>query len=272
MKKITLLSFTFLLIMVAFAQQIPNGNFESWAYNPSTFSYEPVGWKTANFGQYGDTAVRRYKPAHGGNYACGFQTTFVLNTYALPGVLGTTFAINDKPKQMVGYIKGNLALDDTAIILIEFSKDTNAIGDGLYYITQSQNNYIKFVIPIDFYGIGNPDSCTIRVFSGGTSLDDTLTNFAIDDLTFEYPVGVNSILSNATKKLNLYPNPANNFISINSSVDYQSVVIYNEMGQQVAGFSNIETIAIEDWNKGLYFLQIKDINNQVIETASFLKQ
>ncbi len=271
MKKLQLLSFAFLFILGAVAQQIPNGNFESWTYNPSTFSYEPTGWKTANFGQYGDTAVRRYKPARSGNFACGFQTTFVLNTYALPGVLGTTFACTNKPQQMEGYIKGNLALDDTAIILVEFSKDTNAIGDGLYYITQSQNNYIKFVIPIDFYGFGNPDSCTIRVFSGGTLLDDTLTSFAIDDLSFVYPVDVNTIVSNASKKLSLYPNPANSFISIASVIDYHSVVVYNQMGQSVATYSNIETIAIEDWNKGLYFLQIKDSNNQVMETASFLK-
>jgi len=272
MKKLQLLSFTFLFILGAVAQQIPNGNFESWAYNSSTFSYEPVGWKTANFGQYGDTAVRRYKPAHGGNLACGLQTSFVLNTFALPGILSNTFAIAAKPQQMVGYIKGNLALDDTAIIVVEFSKDTNAIGDGLYYLTQSQNNYIKFVVPIDFYGMGNPDSCTITIFSMGTALDDTLTNFAIDDLSFEYPVDVNTIVSSASKKLNLFPNPANSFISIASSVDYHSVVVYNQMGQPVATYSNIETIAIEEWNKGLYFLQIKDINHQVIETSSFLKQ
>ncbi|MDI1235205.1 MAG: T9SS type A sorting domain-containing protein [bacterium] len=271
MKKIHLLSFAFLFILSAFAQQVPNGNFEAWSYNPSSFSYEPTGWKTANFGQYGDSAVRRYKPAHGGNYACGFQTSFVLNTFALPGVLSTTFPISVQPKNLVGYIKGNLALDDTAILIIEFSKDTNVIGDGLYYLTQSQNNYIKFVVPISFYGMGNPDSCTITVFSGGTSIDDTLTSFAIDDLSFEYPVNVNSIFNNA-KKLNLYPNPANSFISIASSEDYHSVLVYNDMGQQVATFGNIETISIEDWNKGLYFLQIKDQNNQVIETASFLKQ
>lgn len=272
MKKIHLLSFAFLFILNTIAQQVPNGNFESWTYNPSTFSYEPTGWKTANFGQYGDTAVRRFQPAHGGNYACGFQTSFVLNTFALPGALATTFPISSKPNQLIGYIKGNLALDDTAILIIEFSKDTNAIGDGLFYLTQSQNNYIKFVVPIDFYGLGNPDSCTITVFSGGTALDDTLTNFAIDDLSFEYPVDVKTILSKDSKKLNLYPNPAHSFISLSSSETYESIVVYNNIGQQVATYSNRDTINIEEWEKGLYFLQIKDQNLQVIESASFLKQ
>ena len=35
MKKIHLLSFAFLFILNAIAQQVPNGNFESWTYNDS---------------------------------------------------------------------------------------------------------------------------------------------------------------------------------------------------------------------------------------------
>ncbi len=267
-----LYTITLLLIMglQVKAQQVPNGNFEQWQYNPTSFTMEPVGWQTLNMGIYGDSCVRKYKPAHGGNFACGLQTSFILSTFAIPGVLTTTFPITSKPSNLIGYIKGNLALDDTTVLVIEFSKDTNVIGDGLFYLTQSQNNYIKFVTPIDFFGAGNPDSCTIRIWGGGTAIDDTLTSIAIDDLSFEYPVNVKNIFS-TSDLMQVYPNPTNDVLNIQYDGAYESVVIYNATGQMIANFKNEAIIHLDNLNGGIYYLQLLDANHQCLAGKSFIK-
>ncbi len=270
-KKIYLLLFILLSNFALKAQQIPNGNFELWDINVANLSYEPVGWHTQNLGLYGDTGVQRYKPAHGGNLACGLKTSFILGTYALPGVLFTSFATSAVPDKMVGYIKGNLALDDTTVIIVQFSRDSTVIANGLYYMTQSQNNYIKFVMPIDFFGTGSPDSCRILVIGGGYQIDDTLTSVAIDDLSFEYPSNIKKTIYSTTDNLKLYPNPATDVLNIVCNESFHTIVIYNITGQLVGTYEASTSVVINDFDKGLYFLQLLDENKKVVAKKSFIK-
>jgi len=71
----------------------------------------------------------------------------------------------------------------------------------------------------------------------------------------------------------IYPNPAHNFIKIENSenIKYQSVGIFNYLGQQVIELNNTkETIDISYINNGIYFVKIYHTNG-IIETIKFLK-
>lgn len=271
MKKFHLIILFFLLTYSLRSQNIPNGNFESWTFNSFNNSYEPTEWFTSNYGGDGDTGVYRYKPARTGNLACGFKTNFIMNTYTMPGILDISFPTTLKPNGMEGYFKGNMALNDTAIIFIEFSKDSNVIADGSLFFTQSENNYTKFVVPIDFFGAGDPDTCTITIIGGGFDPDDTLTAFAIDDLDFVFPISVKKVTLHKKDNILLYPNPANDILNISSEEAYSSVVIYNQTGQVVGTFRNETSIFIGTYGSGLYYLQLLDEDQQVVAKQSFIK-
>ena len=78
-----------------------------------------------------------------------------------------------------------------------------------------------------------------------------------------------------SKMLHFYPNPA--FASIN--VDFQkgnnnrySLLIYNLMGKKVIEMKNLSyktTITLGEFYRGIYIYQLRDKNNQIIESGKF---
>lgn len=271
MKKIFLSIAVLFIFTLSKAQQIPNGNFEQWEYQDTTKSYEPVGWKTTNFGQYQDTAIYRYKPAKTGNYAMGVKTNFVAKTLVIQGSATFAFPFSGRPDNFVGFVKGNLALDDTFAIICQLTKNNKEVASTLYYLIQSQNNYIKFVNPFTYVESFNPDSCKILVLNLGGTLDDTLTDMAIDDLSFEYTVGLNSI-NNLSNMVNIYPNPANDILTIQSQVPFANAEVYNSIGSVVKLNSIDNKIDIHALVKGVYYLKLQNSYGETIGCKTFLKE
>lgn len=253
------------------AQQVPNGNFEQWAFDSGSMSFQPVGWQTSNVGSVGDTGTYRFKPAYAGNYACGLKTSFVLNTFAAPAMLQTTFPIGSKPETLELYFKGNIAANDTSIIIVEFGQDTNIIADGSMFITQSQSNYTKLVIPIDFFGSGNPDSCTITILSGGFEIDDTLTSIAVDNIAFTYPVNTRQVYFGAKENICLYPNPATDVLNIRCTDAYEKILLFNSTGTLVCELGSASFINVTDLRSGMYLMQLMNGSGQVVGRQTFLK-
>lgn len=271
MKKYYLIILLFVSGIRLTAQQIPNKGFEQWQYNSAIQSYEPVGWTTFNFGLDSDTGVYRYQPARTGNYACGLKTNFISGTYAMPGYLTCSFAVNAVPGRMEGYYKGILSMNDTAMIIVSFTKDTNVVADGVFNIFQSRNSYTKFDFPIDWFSADVPDSCTITILGGGFEIDDTLTDIAIDDLNFIYPSGIQNTSRKNADKLQLYPNPVSDFLNIVCKETFYTISLYNVNGQLTGTYQNENILDVSELQNGLYYLQLTDINNRVIASRSFIK-
>ena len=67
--------------------------------------------------------------------------------------------------------------------------------------------------------------------------------------------------------LRLYPNPTNGLITISNAVlsDIKNISVTNQLGQMVKDINplklNNNTFDISDLNKGIYFVQIRDISN-----------
>lgn len=77
------------------------------------------------------------------------------------------------------------------------------------------------------------------------------TALGVDDIDF-------------SKKIALYPNPANSRFSIKTDDEIKSVVIYDATGKLVSKFADQkELLDISSLQTGLYFVEIQNTNNEV---------
>ena len=254
-----------------FAQQIPNSSFEQWAYNNATQSYEPIGWNTNNLGQYNDSGVYKSKLAKTGTYALGMKTNLVGNVYLKPAFAFAHFPFTAKPANMLGFFKGELALDDTIAIIVQLTKNGKELANGLYYNYQSQNNYIKFVNPLTYINNNTPDSCKISIFQLGREKDDTLTNIAFDDFSFEYFVSVDAgkIQDNL---VNIFPNPAQNYLTLETELEFNKIIVYNHFGQIIEELPKQNSLEISNFAIGIYYIEMQNKQGFIVARKSFFKQ
>ena len=119
---------------------------------------------------------------------------------------------------------------------------------------------------IDFSGIiGTNINLAFHYTSSGTD-GGSSAYWQIDDilLTGDVAESINDINS----KIKIYPNPANQIVNINSLNKIEDINIYSVIGQKVLNFDNLNTnnyeINIRNIIKGIYFIEIKDINNNKI--------
>ncbi|OFX28580.1 MAG: hypothetical protein A2033_19815 [Bacteroidetes bacterium GWA2_31_9] len=73
----------------------------------------------------------------------------------------------------------------------------------------------------------------------------------------------------AEKLVNIYPNPANDYITVISKGNICKLEIYNVAGQKCieVTVNNKITVDIENLNTGIYIYKVLDFNNKVIETG-----
>jgi hypothetical protein len=60
-----------------------------------------------------------------------------------------------------------------------------------------------------------------------------------------------------TSSLNMYPNPAQNVLNINSETEVLNVLIYDMQGKLVLESSNSQNIDVKALNKGIYVVTVK---------------
>jgi len=75
--------------------------------------------------------------------------------------------------------------------------------------------------------------------------------------------------------LSLYPNPANNVITLKTDLSVINVTVFNSLGQEVisknSDFTNINTFNISDLNSGIYIININTEDGRTT-TKKFIKQ
>jgi hypothetical protein len=104
----------------------------------------------------------------------------------------------------------------------------------------------------------------------------TNTNFwGNQNVTYKYynclTVGLaeKNILS---QDFNLYPNPVINELTVKTDLDYTYVRIMNINGRLVISGDTKETVNVSSIEKGIYFIQLVDKNNVVLQTRKFIKE
>ena len=219
---------------------------------------------------HGGTAITRPGWITSSVPAAGFEpgvryTIRAVNTSASH----TRFGFSVSPQAIDGKLLGTLVLTD--------SLRTQLNGNGKYITYKTQGVFgvdsavwlFDWIAPEDanevvFYGAFNSNHdghkgsdlttlSTLKVFKKGFT--------AIKENSF----GLN---------LQVFPNPSQEVLNISlkaASAEEVSMVIYNLQGQQVWFGSNRngkdiqEKIALSNWENGVYFLQVLQGNNKVVE-------
>lgn len=215
-----------------------------------------------------------------GGYVENLQK-FVLIRYTSIGALDTDFGINgiaisdefsgnncDIAQQVDGKIILVGGFDGEVFTFLRylnngqldttFSSNGFLAGVGLFgyasnVLIQPDNKIVIFGFTSHPDGLGNNIACsTVVRLNPGTLSNQTFTNI----------------------KINVYPNPTNNNVFFDNSVNqYEKASVYNYLGQKLGtkklDFSNNESFDISSFSKGVYLLQLENENS--IEVVKIVK-
>ena len=159
-------------------------------------------------------------------------------TGVLNGLNGIYFVDQD-----TGYVVGTGGL---IMKTINGGVNWNTMMSGTSQILNS----VHFASPVDGWAVGNAG--TILKYNGSAGL------------------GIN--LSSAITDFNFYPNPAKNFLIINSTVNTAGIKIFNAIGEQVYEGITTEEIKIDvaDYPSGIYFAEWRTGDKVVVK--KFVKE
>ena len=129
--------------------------------------------------------------------------------------------------------------------VIWFATNANALAN-----TSPLPNTTLLVSGTTYYAVNTVGSCRSTPFA----------------VTATVTLGVQN---NTKNDLNIYPNPVKDILNIESNKDFQSVEIFNSLGQKVLQ-SKQKQINTSKLSAGVYMIQIKDSKNQVT-SKKFIK-
>ena len=112
---------------------------------------------------------------------------------------------------------------------------------------------------------GDNIGSSVEVKNGNLVAGASDFNLSTEDFGGVRAYSFNSVLSIDDKfmaKVNLYPNPASDQITI-SGIQIKNVALYNLKGQNILN-SQQETISLKGISKGMYLLKITNLKNRII--------
>ncbi len=297
MRKILLLALITSFVGVSVAQNIPNGDMETWV---AVGSYQdPQGWYTTNgplvgFGgsanvtketadKYAGSASAKLMSAQSplgaspGAMVAG-SATIGLSGLSLKGGFGCTA----RAKTFTGVYKYTPGPGDSCLFqawlfkwnsgtlkrdTVAFARLTNGGTVGSYSTFS-----VDFVYNHAPQGNLTPDSALVLVSTSsvltGAKLGSVLYS---DNLGFSgsVPVGVNNI--NEKSSVTIYPNPATAFINfkINNGA-IKKIILYDILGKKIKSVdveSALISIPTDDFQNGLYFYQFMGSEGEIISTG-----
>ncbi len=110
---------------------------------------------------------------------------------------------------------------------------------------------IQVITNADISALTQPAYVAFKYYSNGSPTRWTVDNFVIDG------DNVAAVTTNLfSENLLVYPNPVNNLLTIESVDLIQSIVIFNQLGQQVLFNINSNTIDVTILHTGIYFTRV----------------
>jgi hypothetical protein len=149
------------------------------------------------------------------------------------------------------YVNGILTNDTAEFYLADYRFSDNSQD----YIVNNWRNFSP--------SISNADSVllTLRSSDNGAFGMNTPAFFCLDNIVSSFPLSIASVQKNSFK---IFPNPCNNYITINKTNSNNEVVnIFNTLGEVVKTFtcnSLNNYIDLTDLSKGIYFVNTTNSN------------
>jgi hypothetical protein len=290
----------FMLITSAMAQtQIPEGGFNNWNPNSINTYYEPAGdwWATLNplVSIGAPVTVYPTSDAHSGEYAAQLETklwgTLLLSGLLVSGdfILSAPYIQNGKPftdtpskfKGWYKYISVNGDSAGIAAILTRYNTGKgkqDTVATAITAITENASTYTEFEIDFEYLMPGiNPDSIIIVFTSsgdGGNFQGEVGSTLTIDDISLEYPFGIQESLM-PEFIVEAFPSPATNNISFKfytTQAEKLFCFVYSLNGQMIQSFSPVgkeHQMDVSNWSQGKYIIQVyKD--SKLASSAKFI--
>lgn len=291
--RIRVLLFTSLLAYLplsGFAQQIPNGDMETWEPLVIGTGEKPQGWDTpdvigAALGISDRVVEKETASVQSGSAAAKLTTKTLLATglppLTIPGtlVIGTIvfnpltleagvvggMAISEVADALVGYYKYSPAAGDTMSIQVALYQGGTLVGGGEFNDNTAKTNYTMFEVPIATAGA--PDSMQIVILSS-SSFSGAVEGSVlyVDNMSL---TGLSAIegLEGTGIRPNIYPNPAFDVINIINPLTYNvDMEVYNINGARVDYVTltpDANAINVSNYASGLYMFRLMDNGQQI---------
>ncbi len=298
MKKIVIFCLMILIAISSSAQTpVPNYGFENWVIINN--EEVPVGWSIR------DTSTTKTTDMYAGNYAARLENIFLANDTLL-GLLSTmppdssggfqpAFAVSVRHTTLNGYYKYSPQNGDSCQFIAFLYKDGfNPLWDDIvaygWICEVAANSYSPFTLNMIYLdSIVIPDSAYIDIaaykridFIAGITDLDPLGNSVlyVDNISFDgFISGVNNI-PGIIKRVNVFPNPASNIITIDMYVeesnyninlyDLNGRLIKAILNKKLAGHQQI-SVNVENVPNGNYLLMISNKKGYSSKSVSILK-
>jgi len=204
-------------------------------------------------------------------YSTLYQKSCIGSTY-MPIGIGTGDAV------MIQTIATNTVLDSLDLWRIGANlpiANFNYSGGGTINFTNTSTNGVTYFWdfgdgntstqqnPNNTYAASNSYTVQLIAYSLDSCFSDTITQNINVNIT-----GIDDLASQ--EEVKIYPNPANDFIQIETSLNLISIVIMDATGKIIRNLSGKTKIDISKLSRGVYFIKI--IGEENIITQKFIKQ
>ena len=273
--------------------QIPNAGFENWT-KPLLIE-DPTGWLNLNIFSFDGGPITITKVNGETGFAlkaevmeftnkkkqldtlAGFTITGSGNYFTQTLTLG--FPVNGRPEKFSGLSKFSSPKQDTAVILVGFSKwnkmtnKADSIGGTYAMFYTNQTSLTEFASPIYWNSSATPDTAVIYIFSSVTKKPIPGTSLIIDDLAFLG--GVNGVVDALSSMKNvIYPNPAINELNIDDVDLAATTITVTDLAGKIVDFKEIETsqklmLNTSNYVGGMYFYELKNNQQLVVQKGKF---
>ncbi|MBP1630365.1 MAG: hypothetical protein H6Q15_1258 [Bacteroidetes bacterium] len=290
MKKTIFLSIALVLVFtMTKAQTIPNFSFENWT---SYGNYEnPDQWGTMNNttassgiftatqgvpGAEGYFGLKLVSKTVGSSIVNGVAVSGVLDSITLEPISG--FAFSSRPASLGGKWQHMIYGSSQGSIKVTLTRwDTNLgervqVASGIKNLSGMAMSWANFSIPLTYTDGNNPDTCIIIMKASGIYPADNDYLF-VDNLAFTGEVSGLKEISQELLNLNIYPNPASDYINLNFqspkgenySVELRDVLgktiktqTINTQEEEVSTRMDINNIP-----QGIYFITLRTNTNTI---------
>ena len=240
--------------------QVPNHSFENWT------GFDPDDWQTTNI-PIVPQSITPDTEAYSGSYSV--RGTVVTNNFSQPfppylgysGPSAQGFHISVPYSHFEGYYKLNLLYGDkfTGTVHI-YNSNYEPIGSGQIARGGVVSQWQQFSIDINYDSIDIDMTCAVFFTitdSTGTASGHEGSTFLLDYLSMS-GFAIAGIPEVSGNQINIYPNPASNFIHTDLGFSASNYSIYETGGRLIreSNFTNDE-IEVNDLKAGMYFVVIR---------------
>jgi hypothetical protein len=291
MKKVFTIIAAITLSFGSFAQQIPNGGFETWTdtlhpdywstiadvYGPQFSSFARKDTTAGNHVQ-GSASLRLFSDSVPGQGTIVSLVGLGRDTFSAFGIDFYNYPYTKRPDSLffsVKYTPGPGAVADTAYVQFNLTQAGTSLFGGVGYVPVPSTNslWLNYVVPIASYYsgavTGAPDSLML-IFASGNLL--TIPNSVygstlwVDSVHFDASINVGIEPIGEVKGVNAYPSPATNQINISVQADEvgSRIQLFDMEGRVVyEGIINstISVIDTRSLQSGVYSIRVNSIDH-----------